>query len=179
MMLCEKCKEKEATIHLTQVMDGAVKKVHLCEECAASSGFDVQGPSSITDILLGIGGGSVLPESGKKDRADRACPHCHMKLSDFKKTGRLGCPGCYEAFEDELVSLLKVMHRKEVHSGKVPSRESVRVRKSAEIASLERALEEAIEAEQFEEAARIRDRIRDCRRAVEKKKEKPDGHVED
>ena len=54
-MQCELCKEREATVHLTQVMDGAIKKLHLCEDCAAKSGVDVNGPLSISDILLGLG----------------------------------------------------------------------------------------------------------------------------
>ncbi len=160
MIVCEICKNKEATIHLTQVIDGAVKKVHLCEACAAQSGFDAHGPMSITDILLGMGHAA---EPVKVKVADRSCPRCHMRRADFKKSGRLGCSACYEAFEDELAPLIKVMHRKDQHVGKIPRREKQSVRVNAEIIQLQRDLERAIAREDFEEAARIRDRIQACR----------------
>jgi protein arginine kinase activator len=160
-MLCESCNEREATVHLTQVAEGVVKKVHLCEECAGKSGFDVHGPMSITDILLGMGAGPESPEA-----ADRSCPRCHLRRADFKKTGRLGCPECYQTFEAELMPMIKAMHRSEQHAGKVPSREGVRVRVSAELASLLKALDEAVAGEKYEEAAQLRDRIAACRRKL-------------
>jgi len=154
-MLCEKCKKQDATVHLTQVVDGQVKKLHLCEDCASKSGFDIHGPMSVTDMLLGMGSKGV----GEQKLRERSCPKCHMRRTDFKKTSRFGCPTCYETFKDELPPLLKAIHRSDHHLGKVPSRESRRVRMSAEIAQLQKALQEAIAAEKFEEAARLRDEI--------------------
>ncbi|HPG00913.1 MAG TPA: UvrB/UvrC motif-containing protein [Kiritimatiellia bacterium] len=156
-MLCESCHDKEATVHLTQVVDGSVEKIHLCEECANKSGFDLHGPVSISDILVGMGG--ALDQPG----AERSCPRCHLRRADFKKTGRLGCPVCYETFTAELMPLVKAMHRSEQHMGKVPSREDVRVRMSAEIASLQKELDDAVAAENYEEAAKLRDRIQKAR----------------
>lgn len=160
-MLCESCNEREATIHLTQVIEGAVKKLHLCEVCAAKSGFDIQSPMSITDILLGMGGKTAEPAEGE---LDRACPRCHLRRADFKKSGRLGCPECYEAFADELLPLIKVMHRGDQHKGKIPSRECVRVKMTAEMATLRQALEKAVREENYEEAALLRDRIQECKK---------------
>ena len=168
-MLCEKCEEREATVHLTQVVDGAVEKLHLCEECAAKSGFDLEGPVSITDILLGMGG-QEKPQEMAKPESDRVCLSCGLTRAEFKKRGRLGCPACYEAFAADLGPLLKAMHRSEQHIGKVPSKESVRVQITAQIAGLQKALDRAVLQEQFEEAARLRDEIQACRkRAVEEK----------
>ncbi len=161
-MLCESCKENEATVHLTQVIDGAIKKLHLCEACAAKSGIDIQGPLSITDILLGMG----IQKPADLPDAERTCPRCHMRRTDFKKTGRFGCAACYEAFAEELPPLLKAMHRSDHHTGKVPSRESLRVRASAELESLQQKMDKAIAAENFEEAARLRDAIVACRRRM-------------
>lgn len=158
-MLCESCKKADATIHLTQVADGAVKKLHLCEACAAKSGFDLHGPMSITDILLGAG--ASAPEESRAVR-ERSCPRCHMRRADFKKTSRMGCPVCYETFAEELPALLKAIHRSDQHAGKIPARESKRVHWSAELAALERRLKEAVAGEAFEEAARLRDQIRLC-----------------
>ena len=163
-MLCEHCSEQEATVHLTQVIDGEVKKLHLCEACAAESGFDVHGTMSVTDILLGMGG--QVPSSPPADGIERSCPVCHLRRSDFKKTGQFGCPACYETFSDELKPLLKAIHRGEQHVGKVPAREGARVRMSARLAQLQQALEEAVADEKYEEAAGLRDKIRECRHAL-------------
>ena len=157
-MQCELCKEREATVHLTQVIEGSIKKMHLCEDCAAKSGVDVKGPVSITDILLGMG--LTKPAAAG---TERSCPRCHMRRADFKKTGRFGCGTCYEAFAEELPPLLKAMHRAEQHAGKAPAAERTRVAVTAELDELERALQAAVQQEHFEEAARLRDRITACR----------------
>ena len=107
-MLCEHCSEREATVHLTQVIDGEVKKLHLCEECAAESGFDVHGTMSVTDVLLGMGG-QMAASPPPAESIERSCPVCHLRRSDFKKTGQFGCPACYETFSDELKPLLKAI----------------------------------------------------------------------
>lgn len=164
-MVCEQCGKKPATVHLTQVIEGEVKKLHLCEECAASTGFDLPGNLSVTDILLGIDGDSALTTKPVSS-LQRSCPTCHMRRSDFKKAGQFGCPDCYESFRDELNPLLRAMHRGERHVGKIPARQGVAVRANAELAELEVQLREAISSERFEEAARIRDAIRSCRTRI-------------
>ena len=158
-MKCELCKDQEATIHLTQVVDSAVKKVHLCEACAEKHGFDVHGPMSITDILLGLGEQQEVATSATKE-GDQACPTCHLRRADFKKSGRLGCPDCYAAFQDELQPLLKAMQRAERHKGKVPVRE----RGVVQVEALQKELEQAVMEERFEDAARLRDEIQGVKR---------------
>ena len=166
-MLCEQCNENEATVHLTQVIDGQVKKLHLCEDCAAESGFEVEGAMSVTDILLGMGGESAPASPKPVADFERSCPKCHMRKSDFKKTGQFGCPACYDSFSEELVPLLRAMHRGDRHVGKVPEREGLRVRMSAELARLRGLLDAAVNQENFEDAAKLRDQIRECERKVE------------
>lgn len=162
-MLCETCHDKEATVHLTQVIDGAVKKIHLCEGCASESGFDIQGPLSITDILLGMDGEQTAPSSAS---SKHECPACGMSQGEFKKTGRLGCPVCYETFAGDLVQLVNAIHRGDEHVGKIPSREGVRARFSGKLSALQKRLDQAVTREQFEEAAKIRDKIRSCRKEL-------------
>jgi protein arginine kinase activator len=169
-MQCEQCGDKPATVHLTQVIDGDVRKLHLCEACAAESGFDIQGNISVTDILLGIDGDALLTTQPSGD-LEKSCPTCHMRRSDFKKTGQFGCPDCYATFKEELSPLLKAMHRGDRHVGKVPSREGIRVRMTAEISDLETQLQEAIAAERFEDAARMRDQIKACKDKLETAKD--------
>jgi len=157
-MLCERCQQREATIHLTQVVDGEVKKVHLCQKCAEEAGFDLQGSVSVSDILLGMGVGKAQESTPEKVTR---CPRCGMGLSDFKQRERLGCPACYDAFADELMPLIKAMHRSERHVGKRPGEAGglpMGVRR--ELEQLRGALESAVAEENYEEAARLRDRIR-------------------
>ena len=156
-MICDRCKEIEATVHLTQVVNGVVEKLHLCEKCASEAGFDLQGPVSITDILLGMGGKQEEPS---EQVAEKVCPDCHMTMSDFKKRGRLGCARCYDIYRDELGLLLKAVHRSEQHTGKIPSHDRERVHQSQQSAALQKELAEAVAREDYEEAARLRDRIR-------------------
>lgn len=163
-MICELCQAHEATVHLTQVIDGSIKKLHLCEACAQKNGFDMQGPISITDILLGVGG---KREEAAPSAGERSCPRCHMRRSDFKKSGRFGCASCYEAFADDLPSLLRAMHRNDRHVGKVPATAARRVQFLKELNDLQQSLDRAIADEQYEKAAKIRDRITACRASME------------
>jgi protein arginine kinase activator len=154
-MQCESCHTKEATVHLTQVISGEVKKVHLCEACAKVSGVTTKIPTSIHEILQGISAPKlVMPEPA------RACPSCKMTRADFKKIGRLGCADCYEAFDDELSGVIKAMHHAERHTGKFPRRLTEKAKLAEELERLRAELSRAIAAEQFEEAAGLRDRIR-------------------
>lgn len=159
-MRCEKCQAAEASVHLTQVAEDGVRKLHLCAGCAEQSGLDLQDPTSIADtLLLGLG-----QKTGAKADAGAACPRCSLKRSDFKRTGRLGCPECYTAFRRELHPLIRSMHRADRHTGKVPpppGGDAGRVSDTeAERKRLQAMLDKAVAREAFEEAARIRDRIR-------------------
>ncbi|NLE67417.1 MAG: excinuclease ABC subunit B [Lentisphaerae bacterium] len=159
-MKCEMCRDQEALVHVTQVVDGKVKKLHLCEACAVKSGLDVGNPAALTDILLGVGLQKPAPGKPPAPAPDRTCQHCQMRLSDFRKTSRLGCPVCYDSFAGELELMLESMHRGTQHVGKVPVRADGSCRKQAEQAGLRKALAAAVAAENYEEAARVRDLIR-------------------
>lgn len=164
-MLCDVCGEREATVHLSQILKGGVKKLHLCQACAEQSGLNVDAPISLTDVLFGMG----APPSASGGRA-RGCRVCGMTQADFKKISRFGCPACYEAFADELTPMLSAMHKGTQHAGKVPSAFLAAQETSAEIAALEARLSEAVKAEQYEEAARLRDQIRQEKRRIRAQK---------
>ncbi|MBA4386385.1 MAG: excinuclease ABC subunit B [Verrucomicrobia bacterium] len=154
-MLCEICRKNDATMHFKQVFEGAVREVHVCGECAAEKGFDTHLPESLADFLFG---GAQQP--AEKIPEDRACRICGMRFSDFKKASLLGCPNCYETHAAELVPVIRGMQRgMEEHKGKFPA--SARV--TAEVERLQKALKEAVAAQNFEEAARLRDQIRAAR----------------
>lgn len=161
-MKCEMCEDQDAVVHFTQVIDGKVKKLHLCEGCAVKSGLDIENPAALTDMLLGVG--IQKSESGKPARpaADKTCQQCQMRFSDFKKTSRLGCPICYDSFAGDLELMLEGMHRGTQHVGKIPARAAGFCQRQAEQDGLRKALEAAVGAENYEEAARIRDLLRCC-----------------
>lgn len=161
LMKCECCHETEATIHLTQVIDGEVKKLNLCQTCAQKNGIDLNSPISITDVLLGLG---AQPSVGKEQPSmtdfDLCCNRCQMTRSEFKKRARLGCPECYNAFMGELSALTQAMHHSRQHVGKIPARQGNDARIAAQIAALQKDIETAIAKEEYEHAASLRDKIR-------------------
>lgn len=153
-MQCESCGAKEANVHLTHVVDNVARKINLCEECAAKHGISLQGPMSLTDILLGLGTLEEEPRAPAKK-----CAFCRMRLSDFKKTSRLGCPVCYDTFGPELNPMVADMQKGSRHVGKVPCTPAGDGARNPRIAALQRELETAIAAENYEEAAKLRDEI--------------------
>lgn len=159
-MKCECCHTKDATIHLTQVIDGAVKKLNLCQKCALANGIDLNSPISITDVLLGLGT-SATPGSGPTaTEFDLSCSRCLMTREEFKKRARLGCPECYNAFMGELSALTKAMHHSNQHVGKIPARQGNKARITAQITALKKDIATAVAKEQYEVAANLRDKIR-------------------
>jgi len=157
-MLCCICKEKEATVHLTQIAGENMQKVDLCEECAKTKGVNDPTGFSLADLLLGLGASQEIERAG--GGAGLKCPACGFTQADFKKAGRLGCPVCYQTFAEPLEGLLKTMHKGTRHVGKVP--ESLRQTRDLtdRLKHLQKKLARAIEEEDFEEAAILRDEIK-------------------
>jgi protein arginine kinase activator len=152
-MKCEICHKNDAAIHFKQVMDGETHEMFICRECAKQNGLDPQSPMDLTDFLFGVG----VQASPVQEESNAICPTCHMRPAEFRKNTRLGCPDCYDTFHDEVADMLRGMHRGERHQGKIPSA----ARLNEEIAGLRRALHAAVAVQDFEEAAKLRDRIRE------------------
>ena len=157
-MLCCVCKEKEATVHLTQIAGDKMQKVDLCEECAKTKGVNDPTGFSLADLLLGLGASQEIEQAG--GGGEVKCPRCGFTQADFKKAGRLGCPDCYRTFAEPLAGLLKTMHKGTRHKGKVPMalRGSQGLRDK--LAVLQKKLEKAVLEEDFEQAAQVRDEIK-------------------
>lgn len=159
-MQCDKCGENPAVIHLTQIDNNEMSTFHLCDACAAEKGLEAGAAAEtapLTDFLAQMGKGLA---SGLAAPAG-VCEFCGLSISDFKRTGRLGCPHCYAHFDQHLRGLLRKLHGGTQHVGKVylppDPRESDR---TARVASLRRSLQRAVDAEDFERAAALRDQIR-------------------
>ena len=170
-MLCDICGKNAATVHLTEIIDDNMTELHLCEECAQKKGAQMESHFGLADLLAGLADiGSQFTKTEKETKIK--CLRCGLTHEDFKKIGRLGCGECYSAFREVLLPLLKRIHGSTQHYGKSPTKKAGRVVKSVktknELHELREKLQKAIQIEEFEEAAKLRDKIRD----LEKKKKK-------
>ena len=163
-MLCENCQQKEATLHLTQVVNGEVTKCHLCESCAISKGMDVHAtPLDLGDMLKNLKEklAQVQPKpSDAPPDSSAACPGCGATRAEILKKGRLGCHQCYDVFSAEILPVVISLQHNDQHAGKVPRRASAHLKTSVESARLRRELDKAIASENYEQAAALRDQIR-------------------
>jgi protein arginine kinase activator len=171
-MLCDACKKQQATVHLTEIVNDQMAELHLCEACANQKGSQVENQFGLSDLLGG------LADSGKAQEIDeevatKSCPNCGMTYEDFRKIGRLGCSECYVTFKKSLGSLLKRIHGSTHHLGKSPSRVAKPASAKQALLDLKRRLERAVELEEFEEAARLRDQIRESEAQEQRKTKKP------
>lgn len=163
-MQCDICKKAEATVHLTQIVEGKMLKVDLCESCAKEKGVQEAAGFSLADLLVGLG----AAEEMKIESPGAQCPVCGFTQADFKKTGRLGCSACWETFEAGLASLLKAMHKGDHHVGKVPTKAMHTLALNGKIQELAEQLEKAVREEKYEDAAQIRDEIRELETKLKK-----------
>ena len=163
-MQCDICKKAEATVHLTQIVEGKMLKVDLCESCAKEKGVQEAAGFSLADLLVGLG----AAEEMKVESPGAQCPVCGFTQADFKKTGRLGCSACWETFEAGLASVLKAMHKGDHHVGKVPSKAMHTLALNGKIQDLAEQLEKAVREEKYEDAAQIRDEIRELETKAKK-----------
>jgi protein arginine kinase activator len=157
-MLCCVCKQKEATVHLTQIAGEQMQKVDLCEVCAKEKGVNDPSGFSLADMLLGLGASQELAVAAGDP--ELKCAQCGFTQADFKKAGRLGCAHCYETFAEGLETLLKTMHKGTRHKGKVPLALRGTQDLRDKLAALQKRLEKAVTDENFEQAAAVRDEIK-------------------
>ena len=155
-MNCDVCKTNQATVFLTQIVDGKMQKVNLCEGCSKEKGVTDPTGFALADLLLGLGAAHEMERGGSVQK----CPTCGFSQADFKKTGRLGCATCYTTFADGLSTLLKGMHKGTAHLGKVPARQAKTIERESQLKTLQRDLRKAVSEEDYESAASIRDQIR-------------------
>ena len=157
-MLCCICKERNATVHYTKIDGDKIQKVDLCEECSKTKGVSDPVGFELADLLLGLGASKEIEQSS--GGSELKCPRCGFTQADFKKAGRLGCAECYKTFAEGLEGLLKTMHKGTRHIGKVPEA----LRQTRELADrlklLQKKLSKAVEDENFEQAAALRDEIK-------------------
>lgn len=159
MKKCRRC-TKPATMHITEIREGQAQSLHLCEQCAHEylNSVDVGGSSE--EFQSGTPKLEAPPEEPAGDDS-RACPSCGISFKQFRSQGRLGCPHDYEFFREELLPLLESVHSDTQHVGKCPPRTSPESRQHYELFRLRNDLRQAVDNESYEEAARLRDQIRE------------------
>jgi protein arginine kinase activator len=162
-MKCESC-GKVATVHLTEIKNGKKVEKHLCEQCAAQSEglTPAKMHMPINELLTNF----VMNHTGlaNKPQETLACPQCGMTWAEFRQTGLLGCEHDYPAFEKEMTPLLQKAHEGAAHHvGKVPTRRGgtgVPAKRTIDMSKLKKELARAVETEDYERAAKLRDQIR-------------------
>src|SRR5208282_6800454 len=137
-----------------------LQKLDLCEDCAKTKG--INDPTSFgladLDLVLGLGASQQLEQAA--GGVELKCPRCGFTQADFKKSGRLGCPECYKTFAEGLEGLLKTMHKGTRHAGKVPEALRATREQADRLKSLQKKLDKAIKEENFEQAAQLRDELK-------------------
>lgn len=158
-MLCDQCGERDASVHLTTIVDNEVRQQHLCERCAAERG--VETTVSLPKHPLSVFLHEVQQQAATPSAEAGKCSFCGSTMADFRATGRWGCAQCYGTFEASMRDLLRRVHGNSKHAGlayQTPQPELDE--RSSILGELKERLRRAIESEQFEVAADLRDRIK-------------------
>ena len=158
-MVCQCCTQRDAVVHLTDIVNHTKRETHLCEECARAAGLipttdeEAAGEPAINlQALVQF----ILGQPPTSDPAGLTCPDCALKYAAFRADGRFGCPADYDIFREPLLPLLERIHRGLVHRGKTPRRAKLKMR----LAALNEELTAAVAGEHYERAALLRDRLR-------------------
>ena len=168
-MQCDICGKKKATVHLTEIVDEQMSEMHLCEDCAREKSVQMEQQFGLADLLAG------LADFGKQvkdvEKIKIKCSNCGLSYDDFRKFGRLGCSECYSSFRDHLGTLLKKIHGSNRHLGKAPLKQQPKVLKERgdELEELKQQLQQAIQGENFEKAAHLRDKIHELEKVRKSK----------
>ncbi len=163
-MICDICKNKEATIYITEVINGKKKSLRLCFECATNLGLkgilkelNIPYDENIIKKFL-----SLMPGFVDEVKDEKVCDKCGTKFEEFKKSGFLGCSDCYNTFKHDLRPIILNLHGSMKHTGKRKGEKfTPRTTIDEKIKKLKKELEYAIEEERYEDAAKIRDKLKE------------------
>jgi protein arginine kinase activator len=162
-MQCEICKDKTATVHLTEIVDGNRTESHLCQACAQKEGITVKSQLSLNELLSSlIAAHQQTDGAAAAEKTGKVCGQCGMTMEQFRKQALLGCPNDYKVFEDNLQDVIeKTQDGNSQHIGKVPPSASKEEAKDQTVINdLKRRLDTAVKAEDYELAAKLRDQLK-------------------
>lgn len=157
-MVCELCHSNHATIHITEIINSQKKELHLCDECARQKGVTHKIQLTLSDLM----GGTAEPKATKQQREMQSlkCVNCGITFPELRTKVRLGCANDLEVFKDWLAPFIEKIHNSTQHVGKVPHNADVSQKRESELLKLKKDLDEAVRKEDFELAAKLRDKIR-------------------
>jgi protein arginine kinase activator len=167
-MKCQICSQVDAVVHIKEVKNDKVSELHLCEKCAREKGFQSmldQGKASLANQFIWMAE-NLYPDAAGRVSAIQ-CAGCGLAYSEFIQIGRLGCPDCYTHFGPQLKQILRRVHGAVRHVGKAPGKDGERLERRQSLQRLHEDLERAIEREEYERAATLRDQIRSLESGVE------------
>jgi len=158
-MKCQNCGKRDATVHLTEIRNKQKIEMHLCEQCAQEKGITQKQHFPISELLQTL---SAAEKARKKKKGPAIkCPKCGLSLSGFRSSGRFGCAHDYSAFREHIAQMIEGIHDSLQHVGKIPARAGEQVLKARERKALHEEMKAAIEKEDYEEAANLRDRLKE------------------
>lgn len=160
-MLCDDCKKRPASMHLTKIINNQKIEKYLCEQCAKASGempFIMESKFSVQDLLKGMFNYGLLDSAPQN--AEKSCEHCGMTYSDFSRTGKVGCSQCYTVYGQRLEPIVRRIQGSAIHTGKIPKRAGGDIERRQRLKNLRNKLEQHIRLEEYEQAAKVRDEIR-------------------
>lgn len=155
-MLCQKCGKRTATVHFKQVINGAAHEEYLCSECANGGAGIYSFEKGIDDLFGGLFAGSRAADT----RTKKSCPLCGATIRDISLSGKVGCAKCYEVFKNELKGTVTGIHGNVHHVGRAPGNHAEERKRQAEIEELKRKQQKAVEEQNYELAAELRDKIK-------------------
>lgn len=161
MIVCQTCQKNAATVHVTEIVGGEKRELHFCESCAREqniTGIPLKSALNVNELLSSLVG---QEEDDVDEVARKECPDCGMTYIDFRSGGRLGCARDYQVFEDELEPLIEKIHGAVEHVGKTPRTQDVSINRMTEIRRVKAQLRDAVAREDYEEAAALRDKIKE------------------
>lgn len=169
-MLCQNCNQKPASIHITQITNGEKKEMHLCEQCSVlqdTYNISFNFPSFIANFLDLGDYSQQSSEINENTNNLCVCPACGMDYDTFKKYGKFGCRVCYHTFRSHINPMIKKLHGKDQHIGKLVKHGGENLRLERELAELNAKLTKAVELEEYEDAAIYRDKIKAIKKTIE------------
>ncbi|MGV8145220.1 MAG: hypothetical protein ACLKAK_00640 [Alkaliphilus sp.] len=160
-MLCEECKINIATVHMTKIINSLKEEIHLCEACARErKNEDFEAAFAIPKLLASLLDMNIDKQQNQTTISSPKCQNCGMTYIDFRRTGKLGCGRCYEAFRSNILPLIKRIHGNTQHVGKLPRSSGSLINKKRELNNKKILLKQSIIEEEFEKAAILRDEVK-------------------
>ncbi|MDR1805341.1 MAG: UvrB/UvrC motif-containing protein [Clostridium sp.] len=157
-MKCQNCGVREATTHIKQNINGQINEQHLCSQCA----MEAEGGFSLPEVFQSLFG--AFPQSLPSEREGSRCQKCGMSFAEIAKVGKLGCAECYRTFYERLMPTIQRIHGRVLHTAEQPQKVAAGVAEESledKITKRKAALQEAIQSQNFEQAAALRDEIRE------------------